>query len=129
MTTFLGVSASDVCEWDTKPSATDPRVRAQLASDRQCHRGVQAAQGASEPSLQGLGIRHRPTRDRGCVPRRCGSAVGTRQGSSLRTSGKKGGLAATMACSRKPYAPRAIVKLTKRTPPRDERDAGRGAED
>jgi hypothetical protein len=65
MTTFLGVSPSDVCEWDTKPSATDPRVREQLASDRQCHRGVQAAQDASEPSLPGLGTRHRPTRDRG----------------------------------------------------------------
>ncbi len=23
MTTFLGVSPSDLCEWDTKPSATD----------------------------------------------------------------------------------------------------------
>ncbi len=24
MTTFLGVRSSDVCEWDTKASATDP---------------------------------------------------------------------------------------------------------
>ncbi len=27
VTMFLGVSSSDVCEWDTKLSATDPRVR------------------------------------------------------------------------------------------------------
>ena len=65
MTTFLGVSSSDVCEWDTKASATDRRVREQLASDRRIDRGVQAAEGGSEPSLQGLGRRLRPTRDRG----------------------------------------------------------------
>jgi hypothetical protein len=50
MTTFLGVSPSNVCEWDTKPSASDPRVREQLASDRRIHRRVQAAEGASEPA-------------------------------------------------------------------------------
>ena len=27
MTTFLGVSPSEVCEWDTKASASDPRAR------------------------------------------------------------------------------------------------------
>jgi hypothetical protein len=65
MTMFLGVSSSEVCEWDTKPSATDPRVREQLASDRRIHRGAQAADGGFEQSLQGLGWRLRPTRGRG----------------------------------------------------------------
>ena len=34
MTTFLGVSSSDVCEWDTKLSATDPRVREHQNDER-----------------------------------------------------------------------------------------------
>jgi hypothetical protein len=89
MTTFLGVSPSDVCEWDTKPSATDPRIRNHSASHRRVDRGVQAAAGGCEPSLRGLGRRVRPTRGR-VVPRRCGSAVGTREASGPRTPGEEG---------------------------------------
>jgi hypothetical protein len=43
MTTFLGVSPSEVCEWDTKASASDPKGQAQrLAADRRCRPGEQA---------------------------------------------------------------------------------------
>jgi hypothetical protein len=49
VTMFWGVSSSDVCEWDTKASATDRRVREQLTSRRRCQRHVQAPERASEP--------------------------------------------------------------------------------
>jgi hypothetical protein len=65
MMTFLGVRPSDVCEWDTKASASDPRVRERLASDRRCRRGEQAAEGGSEPLLHELGWRLRYTRGPG----------------------------------------------------------------
>jgi hypothetical protein len=77
MTTFLGVSPSDVCEGDTKPSATDPRIRKHSASHRRIDRGVRAAEGGYEPSLQGLGRRLRPTAGPRFVPRGWGTAVGT----------------------------------------------------
>jgi hypothetical protein len=38
MTTFLGVSPSDVREWDTKPSATDPGVAQLSARAAERHR-------------------------------------------------------------------------------------------
>ncbi len=43
MTTFLGVRPSDVCDWDTKPSATDLEVMDRSESDRRVHQGVLAA--------------------------------------------------------------------------------------
>jgi hypothetical protein len=55
MTTFLGVSPSDVPEWDTKPSATDPRVRDHSSSGRRTRSAVQAPEAASERSFEGLG--------------------------------------------------------------------------
>jgi hypothetical protein len=84
--------------------SADPSRR---AGGRGCIRGV-----ASDGSAGGFA----PPRP-GFVPRTCGSAVGTRHASSPRTSGKRGGPTAAMTCSRKPYAPRAIVELTKRTHP------------
>jgi hypothetical protein len=53
MTMFLGVSSSDVCDWDTKLSATDPRVKELLAADRRCRRGVQAARVHSRHRFKG----------------------------------------------------------------------------
>jgi hypothetical protein len=85
MTMFLGVRSSEVCEWDTKPSATDPRVREQSASDRRCHRGVQAAEGASEASLQGLGRRLRPTGAGGS----CGEDVAPQKASQPGRTGNR----------------------------------------
>ncbi len=66
MTMFWGVSSSDVCEWDTKLSATDPeRSHRALGGGSADPSGRAGARGASEPSLQLLGWRLRPTRDRG----------------------------------------------------------------
>jgi hypothetical protein len=76
MTTFLGVSPSDVCEWDTKPSATDPTGQEALGVGS-ADRSVRAAEGRYEPSLQGLGRRLRPTPGPKFVTRRWGTAVGT----------------------------------------------------
>ncbi len=54
---------------------------------------------------------------------------GGREHSGLSSANvRQGRRPATMARSRKPYAPRAIVKCTKRTPPLDQRGSrGRGA--
>jgi hypothetical protein len=65
MTTYLGVSPSDVCEWDTKPSATDPTGQEVLgvgSADRSARAG---AEGGYEPSVQGLGRRLRRNRGPG----------------------------------------------------------------
>jgi hypothetical protein len=65
MTMFLGVRSSEVCEWDTKPSATDPRIRKHSASRRRIDRGVQVAAGGFEASLSLHDRRLRRTRGRG----------------------------------------------------------------
>ncbi len=110
MTTFLGVSPSDVCVWDTKASATDPRVREQLGVGSAVPSGRAGGRGCIRAVASRARKEDSPHPGPAYVPRRCGSAVGTRQVSSPRTSGKKGGTAATMVCSRKLYASRAIVK-------------------
>jgi mannose-6-phosphate isomerase-like protein (cupin superfamily) len=54
MTTFWGVSGSDVCEWNTKPSAPDPRVKDHSPLGRRSRSAVRAPEAASERSLEGL---------------------------------------------------------------------------
>jgi hypothetical protein len=114
MTTFLGVSSSDVCEWDTKPSATDrarshgalgvgSAVPSGRAGGRGCIRGV-----ASRARLEAS---PHPGPLRSATDDGCGSVlrVGTRLGLGL-------GLGLRLGVrSLNPCGVRTRVEYTKRT--------------